>query len=59
MTISKCVSLSGPFKFVERSPWLELKSGDATTVDRNVFERFVRAANEYAAAIVESARSVG
>ena len=42
-------------RILELCPWLGLKLGDAVAVNHIAFERFARAASEYAAAIVISA----
>lgn len=45
-------------RLLELCPWLALQAGDPVTVGRPAFERYVRAASEYAAAIIDAGQII-
>lgn len=45
-------------RLIDLCPWLGLKRGELITIGRIAFDRYVRAASDYAAAIIEAAAHV-
>ena len=45
-------------RLINLRPWLGLKAGDSVTVGHTAFERYIHAASEYAASIIDAGRGI-